>query len=67
MGFRRFIPNYWANWLGSVLFGAVGLSFVCWGLYYVFDQQVANGIVALALAGALAYMVYLFGSTRLRD
>jgi drug/metabolite transporter (DMT)-like permease len=67
MGFRRFIPNYWANWLGSALFGVVGLSFVCWGLYYVFDQQVANGIVALALAGALAYMVYLFGSTRLRD
>jgi drug/metabolite transporter (DMT)-like permease len=67
MGFRRFIPNYWANWLGSALFGVVGISFVCWGLYYAFDQQVANGIVALALAGALAYMVYLFGSTRLRD
>lgn len=61
------MPNYWANWLGSALFGLVGIAFVCWGVFYVFDQQVANGLVALALAVALGYMVYLFGSTRLRD
>jgi hypothetical protein len=67
IGFRRFMPNYWANWLGSALFGLVGIAFVGWGVFYVFDQQVANGLVALALAVALGYMVYLFGSTRLRD
>jgi hypothetical protein len=67
IGFRRFMPNYWANWLGSALFGLVGIAFVDWGVFYVFDQQVANGLVALALAVALGYMVYLFGSTRLRD
>ena len=61
------MPNYWANWLGSALFGLVGIAFVGWGVFYVFDQQVANGLVALALAVALGYMVYLFGSTRLRD
>lgn len=67
VGFRRYIPNYWANWLGLALFGVVGISFFCWGLYYMTDAQLANGIVALGLAGALGYMVYLFGSTRLRD
>ncbi len=61
------MPNFWANWLGFALFGLVGIAFLCWGLYYMTDQQVPNGIVALSLAGALAYMVYLFGSTRLRD
>ena len=67
MGLRRFVPNYWANWLGFALFGVVGISFLAWGVYYVFDAQVADGIVALGLSIALAYMVYLFGSTRLRD
>jgi hypothetical protein len=67
IGFRRYMPNFWANWLGFALFGLVGIAFLCWGLYYMTDQQVPNGIVALSLAAALAYMVYLFGSTRLRD
>ena len=67
IGFRKYVPSYWANWLGFALFGVVGVSFLCWGLYYMTDAQIANGIVALALAGALGYMVYLFGSTRLRD
>jgi len=67
IGFRKYVPNYWANWLGLALFGLVGISFLCWGLYYMTDAQVPNGIVALALAGALGYMVFLFGSTRLRD
>jgi hypothetical protein len=67
IGFRKYMPTYWANWLGLVLFGVVGVSFLCWGVYYMTAAQLANGIVALALAGALGYMVYLFGSTRLRD
>jgi len=67
IGIRRYIPNYWANWLGFALFGLVGIAFLGWGFYYMTDQQAANGIVALALALAMAYMVYLFGSTRLRD
>jgi len=67
IGLRRYVPNYWANWLGFALFGAVGISFLCWGLYYMTAAQIANGIVALALATALGYMVFLFGSTRLRD
>jgi hypothetical protein len=67
VGYRRYLPNYWANWLGFVLFALVGITFLCWGVYYVADQQFANGLVALALTIALAYMVFLFGSTRLRD
>ena len=67
IGLRRYIPNYWANWLGFALFGLVGMAFLGWSLYYIAAQHVANGFVALALAAAMAYMVYLFGSTRLRD
>jgi hypothetical protein len=67
VGYRRFVPNYWANWLGFGLFAVVAVTFLCWSVYYVADQQFANGIVALALTVALGYMVYLFGSTRLRD
>jgi hypothetical protein len=67
VGVRRLVPNYWANWLGTILFGVVGVSFLCWGVYYMTAAQISNGIVALGLAAALGYMVYLFGSTRLRD
>ena len=67
IGARKYLPSYWANWLGFVLFGVVGIAFLCWGVFYVADQQFANGIVALLLTCALGYMVYLFGSTRLRD
>lgn len=66
LGIRKYIPNYWANWLGFLLFGIVGVDFLGWGVYYVVDQTYADAIVAVALSGALAYMVYLFGSTRLR-
>jgi hypothetical protein len=61
------MPTYWANWLGFILFGLVGIAFFAWGVYYLTIHTFADAIVAIALAGALAYMVYLFGSTRLRD
>lgn len=67
IGLRKYVPSYWANWLGFIMFAAVGISFFCWGVYYMTDAQLANGVVALALSVVLAYMVYLFGSTRLRD
>lgn len=67
IGIRKYLPTYWANWLGFALFGLVGLTFLGWAIYYVAIQTFADAIVAVALAGALGYMVYLFGSTRLRD
>ncbi len=67
IGIRKYIPNYWANWLGFVLFAFVGLSMFGWGVYYVIDATYADAVVAIGLAGALGYMVFLFGSTRLRD
>lgn len=67
IGYRKFLPNFWANWLGFILFGVVGISFFCWGVYYVSAHTFADAIVALGLSIALGYMVYLFGSTRLRD
>lgn len=67
IGIRKYLPNYWANWLGFALFGFVGLSMFGWGIYYVIDATYADAVVAIGLAGALGYMVFLFGSTRLRD
>lgn len=65
-GIRSRLPTGWANWLGFVLFGFCGVAVLVAAVFYTAEGDYADAIVAAALGCALAYMVYLFGTTRLR-
>jgi membrane protease YdiL (CAAX protease family) len=66
IGYRRYLPTGWANWLGFWLFGLVGIAVVVASVVNFAVGVAADGIAAGVIAVAMAYMTYLFGSTRLR-
>ncbi|MFN8108870.1 MAG: hypothetical protein U0Y82_03365 [Thermoleophilia bacterium] len=67
VGYRKYLPTGWANWLGFGLFLFVGGAMLVAGVTYVADTKWADAVAALVMGGALMYMTYLFGTTRLRD
>lgn len=66
VGWRAKIPTGWANWLGFALFGFCCVAVLVGAVVYAGNGDYADAVVAAALGAALAYMVYLFGTTRLR-
>jgi len=66
VGYRAKLPTGWANWLGFVLFGIVGIAVIVAAVVYAADARWADAVVAAALGAGMVYMVYLFGTTRLR-
>ncbi|MFN8122396.1 MAG: hypothetical protein U0237_08210 [Thermoleophilia bacterium] len=67
VGYRKYLPAGWANWLGFALFLFVGGAILVASLTYLADAMWADAVAALGMGGAMMYMVYLFGTTRLRD
>lgn len=67
VGYRKYMPTGWANWLGFCLFLFVGGAIAVASVTYLVKAQWADAVAAVLMASALLYMVYLFGSTRLRD
>lgn len=63
---RSRLPTGWANWLGFALFGVCSIGVLSWSVVYVGRGDWADAAVAGCLGLALVYMVYLFGTTRLR-
>lgn len=66
VGLRGKLPTGWANWLGFFLFGFCGIAVLVASVVYALDGVRADAVVAFGLGLALLYMVYLFGTTRLR-
>jgi hypothetical protein len=66
VGWRAKLPTGWANWLGFVLFGIVGICVFVAAALFAADGVWADAVVAAALGAGMLYMVYLFGTTRLR-
>jgi len=67
VGYRKYLPAGWANWLGFALFLFVGGAILVASVTYIADAMWADAIAAVLMGSAMMYMVYLFGTTRLRD
>ncbi len=67
VGYRKYLPSGWANWLGFCLFLFVGGAITIASITYIADGLWADSVAAVGMAAAMMYMVYLFGTTRLRD
>lgn len=66
VGLRGHMPTGWANWLGFVLFGFVSVAVLVAAVGYAAGGTWADAGVAAALGVGMAYMVYLFSTTKLR-
>lgn len=66
VGYRRYLPTGWANWLGFVLFGLVGISVAVACIVNLAVGVRADAVAAGIVAVSMGYMTYLFGTTRLR-
>ena len=67
VGSRKYLPIGWANWLGFVLFGLITIAMAAEFVASIVESRGADFIAAGAMTVGLAYMVYLFGTVRLRD
>lgn len=67
VGYRKYLPSGWANWLGFCLFLFVGGAIAVASVTYIIDGLWADSVAAIGMTAAMVYMVYLFGTTRLRD
>jgi hypothetical protein len=67
IGTRKYLPIGWANWLGFVLFGLITLAMAAEFVTSLAESRGADPVAAGLMTVGLAYMVYLFGTVRLRD
>ena len=67
VGFRKYLPIGWVNWLGLVLFGCIFVALAVETVNALSDSRNSDLVAAGALTAVFAYMVYLFGATRLRE
>ncbi len=67
IGTRKYLPIGWANWLGFVLFGLITLAMAAEFVASIVESRGADPIAAGVMTFGLGYMVYLFGTVRLRD
>lgn len=67
VGFRRYLPVGWVNWLGLAVFGLITVALLAETIAAILETRGTDPIAAGALTAGFAYMVYLFGTIRLRD
>lgn len=67
VGYRKYLPVGWVNWLGLVMFALIFVALAAETLRATIDGRGADPIAAGAMTAGFGYMVYLFGTTRLRD
>lgn len=66
VGYRRFLPVGWVNWLGLAVFTFIFVALIAETIRATVTGRGTDPIAAVALTIAFGYMVYLFGTTRLR-
>lgn len=67
VGARKYLPVGWANWLGFVLFGLIGIALAVEAVVGAVEGRGADPIAAAVMTVAFAVMTYLFATTRIRD
>jgi hypothetical protein len=67
VGYRKYLPVGWANWLGFCLFGFICIALVAEVFWAAAHDRGADPIAAAIMALAFGYMVYLFGTNRITD
>ena len=69
VGWRKYLPITWVNWLGFVLFGliTIALAFQFVANVSDLDRYGNDWIASSTMTVAFAIMTYLFGSTRFKE
>lgn len=69
VGWRKYLPITWANWLGFWLFGLLTVALAAQVVANVTDlERYGNDWVASSLMTvAFGVMTYLFGTTRFKE
>lgn len=66
-GVRKYRPEGWANWLGTIMFSLIAIALVVEIITAVADGRGADPIAATILLAAFCWMIYLFATTRFED
>lgn len=67
VGTRKYLPVGWANWLGFVMFGLIGIALAVETVVGAVEGRGSDPIAAGVMTVAFAVMTYLFGTTRVKD
>jgi hypothetical protein len=67
VGWRRFLPVGWANWLGFVMFAVIAIAMVVEVFSTAAEGKGADPFAAALMAGLTGWMTYLFATNRITD
>ena len=67
VGYRRFLPLGWANWLGFFLFGFICVALIVAVPWSIAHDRGSDWIAASIMAVAFGWIVYLFATNRITD
>ncbi len=67
VGYRKYLPLGWANWLGFFLFGFIFIALLVAIPWSAAHHRGTDPIAAAIMAVAFGYIVYLFATNRITD
>jgi hypothetical protein len=67
VGYRKYLPIGWANWLGFVMFGLITVALFAETISATAEHRGSDPIAAGIMTIVFAVMTYLFGTTRVKD
>lgn len=67
VGTRKYLPVGWANWLGFVMFGLIGIALLAETVAATIQGRGTDPIAAAVMTAAFGVMTYLFATTRIKD
>ena len=67
VGYRKYLPIGWANWLGFVMFGVITVALFAETISATIEHRGSDPIAAGIMTIVFAVMTYLFGTTRVKD
>ena len=67
VGARKYLPVDWVNWMGLALFGFIFIALAAETVHAIAEDRGSDIVAAALTTAGFAYMVYLFGTTRLRQ
>jgi hypothetical protein len=67
VGYRRYLPIGWANWLGFVMFGFITVALFAETINATMEHRGSDPIAAGIMTVVFAVMTYLFATTRVKD
>jgi hypothetical protein len=67
VGYRKYLPIGWANWLGFVMFGFITVALFAETINATIEQRGSDPIAAGIMTIVFAVMTYLFATTRVKD